>query len=158
MFPITCQSFIAIGWTVYAPLGKVQHRVLQLVQFSKFLNFQNHPEHVYNNLWKFHCIWTNRLRSECKATPGTPASTMKRGWSCRQWLSSCFKGQVCKISSTSMLNFINIYAKFNQDRIVGQHQVLQLAQWKGNGHVSCFEGQVHKISSTFVQNFMKIRM
>ena len=47
MFKITCASLIEIGQTVYAPIGKGQHRVLKLVQF---LNFQNHRGHVYNNL------------------------------------------------------------------------------------------------------------
>ena len=116
MFPITCESFIAIGWTVYAPEGKVQHRVLQLVQFLIFciskttvcmftttcesfiaiswmvcapagqhrvlqlvqffiFYFQNHREHVYNNLWKFHRNRMNGVRS-CRATPGTPTSTI----------------------------------------------------------------------------------
>ena len=70
MFTPTCESFIAIGWTVCAPVG--QHRVLQLVQF---LNFQNHSEHVYGNLWKFH---HNRMNGPCAcmATSGTPASTI----------------------------------------------------------------------------------
>ena len=40
-----------------------------------FLNFQNHREHVYNNLWKFH---RNRMNGVCscreRTTPGTPPS------------------------------------------------------------------------------------
>ena len=47
-------------------------------------------------------------RSECGATPGTPASTMKEGWLCRQRLSSCFEDKMCKMSSTFVQNFIKI--------------------------------------------------
>ena len=76
MFTTISESFIAIRWTVRALIGKVQHRVLQLVQFSNFLNFQNHPRNFYNNLWKFH---RNRMNGVCpcreSAIPGTPAST-----------------------------------------------------------------------------------
>ena len=43
----------------------------------KFLNFQNHREHVSNNLSKFH---RDRMTGVCpcreSATPGTPASTI----------------------------------------------------------------------------------
>ena len=74
MFTTTCESFIAIEWTVRAPVGKMQHRVLQLVQFLNFLNFQSHFEYVYNN-WKFHRNRMNAVCS-CRATPGTPASTI----------------------------------------------------------------------------------
>ena len=52
-----------------------QHRILQVVQFLIFLNFQNHREHVSNNLWKFHRNRINAMCS-CMATPGTPASTI----------------------------------------------------------------------------------
>ena len=68
----TCESFIAIGRTVCVPVG--QHRIRQLLQF---LNFQNHREYVYNNLWKF---YRSRMNGVCysreKATPGTSASTI----------------------------------------------------------------------------------
>ena len=70
MFTTAFQNFSAIGWTVCAPVR--QHRVLQLVQF---LNFQNHREHVYNNIWKFHRNRMNGVCS-CKATTDTPASTI----------------------------------------------------------------------------------
>ena len=46
MFTITCESFIVIRWTVCAPVRKVQHRVLRLVQCLIFLNFHNHNGHV----------------------------------------------------------------------------------------------------------------
>ena len=39
-----------------------QHRVLELVQFLFFFNFQNHCEHVCNNLLKFNC---NRINDVC---------------------------------------------------------------------------------------------
>ena len=68
-------SFIAIGWTVRALVGKVQHRVLQLVQFSNFLNFQNHRGNVYNNLWKFH---RNRMNGMCSYTGHTHTHAQKK--------------------------------------------------------------------------------
>ena len=39
-----------------APVGKGQHLVgpTQASTIFKFLNFQSHRGHVYNNLWKFH--------------------------------------------------------------------------------------------------------
>ena len=58
MFTATCESFVEIGRTACAPV--VQHWVLQLVES---LNFQNHREHVYNNLRKFHCNWINGMCS-----------------------------------------------------------------------------------------------
>ena len=68
MFPTTCESFIAIRRTVCALVGKVQHGVLQLIQFSIFFNFQKHPGNVYNNLWKFH---RNRMNGVCSCTGHT---------------------------------------------------------------------------------------
>ena len=57
--------------------------------------WQCHSRKVFGQMFKM------SSRSECKATPCTPASTVKGGWSCRQWLSSCFEGKACKISSSS---------------------------------------------------------
>ena len=46
------ESFIAIGWTVRALVGKVQHRVLQLVQFSNFFKFPKPPQECLQQLVK----------------------------------------------------------------------------------------------------------
>ena len=35
--------------------------------------------------------------------------TVNGGWSCRQWLSSFFEGQVCKITSVFLCNILSFY-------------------------------------------------
>ena len=68
MFTTTFESYVAIGWTVCAPVG--QHRIFQLVQFLNFLNFQNHREHIYINSWKIH---RNRMNGVFSYTGHTHA-------------------------------------------------------------------------------------
>ena len=72
MFPTTCESFIAIAWTVYAPLGKVQHQVLRLVQCLIFCKFSKPPRACYNNLWKLH---RNRMNGVYSYTEDTHKHT-----------------------------------------------------------------------------------
>ena len=124
MFPITCQSFIAIGWTMYVPLGKVQHRVLQLVQFSNFLNFQNHPGDVYNNLWKFH---RNRMNGVGSYTEETDRETHRQ--TNRQTLNFIYK-----ISKTTASKFTTTFESFiaigwTVCAPVMQHRLFQLVRF-----------------------------
>ena len=67
----------------------------------KFLNFQNHREHVSSNLWKFHRNWMNGACS-CResATPGTPASTIFKFFKFPKPPRECLQ-QLAEVSSQS---------------------------------------------------------
>ena len=114
MFTTTFESYIAIGWTVYTPVGKVQHWILQLVQFLNFLNFQNHREHVYNNFWKFN---RNRMNGACSCreseTPGTPASRIFKFFKFPKPPQECLQ-QLVKVSSQSDERSVLLYGKHRQ--------------------------------------------
>ena len=78
-----------------------QHRILHLVQFLISLNFQNHREHVTNNLWKFHRNLINAVCS-CMATPATSGSTI---FISKITASICLQ-QLFKISAQSDERFV----------------------------------------------------
>ena len=107
MFSTTCSNLIAIGWIMCAP-GRATP-VTPASTIFKFLNFQNHREHVYNNFWKFH---RNRMNGACScresATPGTPASTIFKFFKFPKPPQECLQ-QLVKVSPQSDERCVLLY-------------------------------------------------
>ena len=113
MFTITRESFIVIRWTVCAPVGKMQHPVLRLVQCLIFSKFSKPPRAGYNNLWKLH---RNRMNGVCSytghththTTPNTPASIIFNFFKCPKPPRGCLL-QLVKVSSRSDKRCVLLY-------------------------------------------------
>ena len=106
MFTTISESFIAIGWTVRALVGKVQHRVLRLIQCLIFSKFSKPPRACYSNLWKLH---RNRMNGVCSYMGDKHTQTMifiyiklpKPPRACLQ--------QLLKVSSQSDERYVLLY-------------------------------------------------
>ena len=111
----TCESSIAIGWKVCAPGMRTPSTPASTVFYLFiFFYFQNHHEHVWNNLSKFHRNRMNAVCS-CRATPGTRASTI------------FFISKTTASMFTTFESYITI--GWTVCAPVRQHRVLQLVQF-----------------------------
>ena len=134
----SCESFIAIGWKVCAP-GRTTSGTP--VQFFHFLNFQNHGDHVYNNLWSFIAIrWI--LCAPSRTTSGTPASIILFYFLLfPKPLRTCL--QLAKVSSQSDKRCVLVYGTYRYRHwffyIFNFHlqQRLKVTSQSMNGLCSC---------------------